>query len=215
MTKLIGICICLFVVGCSEAPLTQLIFDLREADDVLVRRAAARALGELGSEATSAVSALEEALADDDREVCRLACYALGEVGPQAKAALPALTKSLQDEEFSMRLAAAFAIQKINPDSEAYVSELTRAMRMGEGGTIVSVGQLGPSATWAVPTLIELLKDHRPGIRRLAAEALGQIAVNAEGVESALRGALRDQDDRVRQAAQKALETLRRPTGSQ
>ena len=215
MTRFTGIWICLFVVGCGEARLDQLVSELRQADDVLVRRAAARALGELGSEATSAVSALDEALADDDREVCRLACYALGEVGPQANAALPALTNSLQDEELSVRLAAAFAIQKINPDSEAYVAELTKAMRMGEGGTIVSIGRIGPSATWAVPTLIELLKDRRPGIRRLAVEALGQIAVDAEDAESALRRALRDEDDRVRQAAQKALETLRRPTGSQ
>ncbi len=76
---------------------------------------------------------------------------------------------------------------------------------MGEGGTIVAVGEMGPAADWAVPTLTKLLQDRRAGIRRLAAEALGRIAAGNPEVQAALRRSLSDADDRVREAAQQAL----------
>ena len=79
---------------------------------------------------------------------------------------------------------------------------------MSEGGVIVSVGRMQPSPTWAVPTLIELLDDRHPGIRRLAAETLGRINPGTAAVVSELQNALQDRDDRVRHAAQQALKTL-------
>ncbi len=79
-------------------------------------------------------------------------------------------------------------------------------MKMGEGGTIVAVGQYGENAVWAVPTLVSLLEDRRAGIRRIAADALRQIGPAAGAAEEALRRAAKhDVDDRVRDAAKEAL----------
>ena len=187
----------------------ELAQQLKSAD-VEARRTAARALGEMGNEAETAIPLLGDAVGDEDAEVRRLASYALGGMGPAARPALPALNKALEDQELSVRLSAAFAVQKIAPETETHVPVLVHAMQMGEGGVIVSVGDMGEKAAWAVPTLVSLLKDRRPGIRRLAAEALGRIGPAESAAEAALRAAARDGDDRVREAAQQALEAIRR-----
>jgi HEAT repeat protein len=84
------------------------------------------------------------------------------------------------------------------------VPVLTATMQAGEGGTIVAVGGLGPQAEWAAPTLTKLLQDKRPGVRRLAAEALGKIGPQGDAT-AALEQATRDADDQVRAAAEAAL----------
>ena len=63
-----------------------------------------------------------------------------------------------------------------------------------------------PPASWAIPVLLDLTKDKRPGIRRLAIEALAEIAPAMEQPRKAFEAAKRDPDDRVRDAAAKALE---------
>lgn len=213
MTRLIGLVFCISAIGCSPDRTPQLILQLKD-EDVEIRRAAAKALGELGRKTPkSAVPPLSEAVTDKDREVRRLACFALGEMGPVADSAIPSLIHALKDRELSVRLSTAFAIYKINPENKAYVSELLKTMRKGEGGTIVAVGKMGPNAGWAVPTLINLLKDSRPGIRRLAAEALGQIGSGTDSTEAALKKAVSDPDDRVGETARKSLRMIRSMEG--
>lgn len=194
-----------FVLGCGDGALERCLHQLT-SDDVTLRRQAARQLAELKPQGTKAQQALERAAADSDREVRRLACVALGEIGTGGKAVLE---KALADPEFSVQLAAAFALLKIDPESESAISVLKKTMKLGEGGVIVSVTQMGPKADWAVPTLVDLLRDRRPGIRRLAADGLGQIAVGNQSALTALKRAQQDPDDRVRDAAAKALERLR------
>jgi HEAT repeat protein len=162
----------------------------------------------LGAAAAAAVPTLIVASHDAEREVRQAACRALGDIGVSDPATLTALRESLDDPESSVQLAAAFALVKLDPEGRAYVPVLERTMRSGEGGTIVAVGQMGPAASWAVPTLIDLLKDRRPGIRRLAAEALGRIGPTPAAV-TALQRAEQDADDRVRAAASEALSKVR------
>ena len=66
-----------------------------------------------------------------------------------------------------------------------------------------ALGQIGPPA---VEPLIAALGDADEGVRKAAAEALGQIG-DARAVEP-LIGALKGRDDRVRKAAAGALEAL-------
>ena len=213
MTRLIGLVFCISAIGCSPDRTPQLILQLQD-EAVEVRRAAAKALGELGRKTKkSAVSPLSEAVTDKDRVVRRLACFALGEMGPVADSAIPFLIHALTDRELSVRLSSAFAICKINPENKDYVPELLNAMRKGEGGTIVAVGKMGPNAGWAVPMLINLLKDSRPGIRRLAAEALGRIGSSTDSTEAALKKAVNDPDDRVGETARESLRMIRSMDG--
>lgn len=60
-----------------------------ENADINIRRAAARALGEIGPGAKDAVPELIEALNDDDIDL--IALWALGCIGPGARAAAPAI----------------------------------------------------------------------------------------------------------------------------
>ncbi len=79
----------------------------------------------------------------------------------------------------------------------------------GDGGILVAIRGFEPPPDWAIPALIDLMKDRRPGIRRLAVESLGEIAPAMEASRKALESARRDADDRVREAAIKILERRR------
>lgn len=193
--------------GCGADEVSLLTEQLSSAD-ADARAAAVRSLGELGTRAASAAPQVVTATRDSDADVRQGSCRALGDIGIADPAVLAALQESLEDAESSVQLAAAFALVKLDPEGRAYVPVLERTMRSGEGGTIVAVGQMGSSASWAVPTLIDLLKDRRPGIRRLAAEALGRIGPTPDAV-TALERAAQDADDRVRAAASEALSKVR------
>jgi HEAT repeat protein len=210
MRRWLFVLLCLLADGCGRDENVELAQQLAQGD-VQARRAAARALDQLGSKAISAQKALEQAVADSNPEIRRLACHALGEIGPGSKSANAALHTALADQQLSVRLVAALALQKTEPKERAYVPILTKAMQMGEGGVIVAVGGMGAQGDWATATLVGLLGDNRPGIRRLAAEALGRIGPAARQAEPSLRQSLHDPDGRVRDAAADALEAIQGP----
>jgi HEAT repeat protein len=60
-----------------------------------------------------------------------------------------------------------------------------------------------------VPALIEALTDPSRSVRRLSAESLGKIGVNTREVRSALEHAVKDSNERVRQAAREALQRVK------
>jgi len=76
-----------------------------------VRRMAAWALGSL--DADVAITALIDALKDQDKEVRISAADALGNIGPEAKEALPPLIAALKDQNEMVRGQAAEALGKI------------------------------------------------------------------------------------------------------
>lgn len=198
------------LVGCGMNPVADRVRQLKDSDE-RIRRQAASDLLAMKDQAKPAVGALCEALRDQDREVRRLACRALGQLAPESLDGLDALRETLGDDELPVRIAAAFAIQELAPTEESHTAVLIEAMKMGEGGVIVAVGGYGPEAAWAVPTLMALLQDQRPGIRRITADALRQIGSAAGAAEGALRQAAQsDEDDRVRDAAQEALAAISR-----
>lgn len=200
----LALLVLLLPAGCGGgADVDALIAQLGDADSN-VRITAAAALGKLGADADAAVPPLQETLRDPHPEVRQASARALGDIGEAAQGTTPALETALSDEDLRVQLAAAWALVKLDPAGRKYVPVLTATMKLGEGGTIVAVGNLGPSADWAIPTLAELLSDPRPNTRRLAAEALGRIGPTGEAV-AALQQATQDADDRVRAAASAAL----------
>jgi HEAT repeat protein len=204
----LSVLVTLLAPGCGGgADVDALIAQLGDADSN-VRITAAAALGKLGADAEAAVAPLQEALRDPHPEVRQASARSLGEIGAAAPDAVAALESALNDEDLRVQLAAAWALVKLDSAGRKYVPVLTATMKLGEGGTIVAVGNLGSSADWAVPTLVELLSDQRPNTRRLAAEALGRIGPTGDAVK-ALQQATQDADDRVRAAASAALSQQR------
>lgn len=197
--------IAMSLLGCGQSEVDRLLGDLKSAD-IATRRRSAQTLAERQRADDRIASALTAALSDADLEVRRWSCRGLGEIG--ASSAQAALEERLRDSETSVRRAAAFALQRIAPESTAFREEIVAAMRSGDGGVVIALAQWQPPPLWATPTLVELLKDRRPGLRRLAADALGQIKANDPQSASALERATHDADDRVREAASAALARL-------
>ena len=191
-----------FLAGCGSGP-ADWIQDLK-SQDVTVRRASAEQLADDAATSPEVVAALTGATDDDDPEVRRLACRGLGR--HQATGAVPKLEARLKDPAKPVRRASAFSLQLLAPESTGYQQEFIAGMREGDGGLLVMIKGFEPPASWAIPVLLDLMKDKRAGIRRLAIEALAEIAPAMEGPRKAFEAARRDPDDRVRDAASKALE---------
>jgi HEAT repeat protein len=146
------------------------------------------------------------ALSNSDPEVRRDAIRMLTGDASAAKVFLPELAAALQDEAPSVRVAAALAIQQLEPQNTAYQPILESALRGGQGPVFLEVGRTGIDGKWAIPTLLSLLRDRRPPIRALSAQALGQIAPEDERVRPALERGLRDENAAVRKACQQAID---------
>ena len=185
-------CLC----GCGNNQVDQLIQDLSSNDDA-IRRSSIAKLAKIEEFPPPVFLAIQSATQDQDREVRRIAYTALGSM-PDSDQSVR-LETGLQDPELSVRMAVAYSLLKQNPEHPGAILVLEQAMKMGDGGVIVAIGR--EKYDWAVPTLIDLLRDRRPGTRRLAAESLGKIGQAAKPALSALKRAKKDRDDRVRAAA--------------
>jgi HEAT repeat protein len=118
-----------------------------------------------------AVSALSDALRNENAKIREGAALSLLSIGPEAKEALPELIQTLRDPSEDVRMMAAMAL-----------------------------GEIGPNALAAIPALQECLKDQSLSVRCYAAKAMIQIspaekkragpvlitALNAGGLEGPL-----------------------------
>jgi HEAT repeat protein len=190
------------LASCAPGPADWL--QQLKSQDVNERRASAERLADAAPTSPEVIAALTEATDDSDPEVRRWACRGLGR--HQAKDAVPKLETRLKDPAKAVRRASAFSLQLLAPESTGYQQEFIAGMREGDGGLLVMIKGFEPPASWAIPVLLDLMKDKRPGIRRLAIEALTAIAPAMEAPRKAFEAARRDPDDRVREAAAKALE---------
>jgi HEAT repeat protein len=195
----------LSLLGCGPSEIDRLLGELKSSDTA-TRRRAVQALSDPQRRDVRIAGALTGALADPDVEVRRWGCRGLGEQG--VTAAQGKLEDQLSDPQESVRRAAAFALQRLVPDSTAYRKELIAAMKSGDGGVVVALASMQPPPMWATDTLVGLLGDRRPGLRRLAVEALGQLGANTREAIAALQRLNQDPDDRVRDAVTVALSRL-------
>jgi HEAT repeat protein/Tfp pilus assembly protein PilF len=183
-------------------------------------------LGEMGMDAVEAVPLLIKLLKDPDKSVRRAAAVALEKIGNGAQAALLALIESLDDDDPLMFLAASSAIRKLEVrDSETLkevLAALSRVSGKHQSTIFCLLHNLGPQADWAVPQLIEALKDlmHSPryvtiggpgatglslNVASWFVDALGAIGSHARAASPLLIDLLRTSDRYVRLSAAEAL----------
>ena len=92
----------------------------------MVRQAAADALGTIGPEAKTAISALAGLLKDTDWFVRLAAGRALGKIGPTA---IHVLTNSLKDEDIRVRGAAVEGLIQMGPQAKPAIPALTELLQ--------------------------------------------------------------------------------------
>jgi len=156
---------------------------LSDRDD-WVRGSALAALGSMGSKAKPAVSAFIATLRFGTNEhivgIRGTAAWALGEVGPDARMAVPWLRQSLSDTNAPMRLSAAIALWRISQDTNVVSVVIEQFDRNPQNREILrALGEMGPLAKSAVPTLLKILGPPDPPwppyVQPLAREALKKI----------------------------------------
>jgi len=195
-----------------------------------VRRAAANALGTLGER--SAVESLCGLINDPDRDVRETAIVALGQLKDR-RAVVP-LVLAMLDTESSVRAAAAAVTERLdenwtkNEDIRQIIPKIITASRSADywvqhsalkllevlkvdpgsapQETPVAKPELKTAPHPALAILSEMLFDRDRDFRLAAATALGELREKHAG--AVLNGALRDADDVVREAVQKALAAL-------
>jgi HEAT repeat protein len=150
-------------------------------EDAKVRREAAgglmRIVG-LGDNSGFPISRLIDALADADAEVRWMAAVALGTIGTSAAEAISPLLKVLKsDGEWRPRRDAAAALARISNES-AVVPALVEALNDGDTNVATAaaaaLGEIGPPARVAVPSLMRAYRDFAPAFRGTVARALGK-----------------------------------------
>jgi HEAT repeat protein len=189
-------------------PAVKPLIEALEADDPLIRRQAADALGRIGD--PRAVEPLIATLKDRDSLIRGHAVQALGRIkDPSAVTSLVAILNS-KDQEPHVRMNAAEALGAIG-DPRA-VEPLILALLDDHWGirsrAALALGKIKDPR--AVGSLIGALQDKEAAVRGSAAEALG-IMGDGRAVKP-LAAALQDTDRDVRK---KAAVALRRLTGNE
>ena len=182
-----------------------------DGDNRVLRENAAKALGQIGSEA--AISALTQALQDESRDVRLRTTKALARI--RSVDAVPSLIQALKDQDVGVRSSVAWALGQvgsgaINAVAKNAVPALIRALQDQDVGVRSSaawaLGDPRSRAINAVPDLRRALKDHDGAVRETPAWALGDIGSGAKDAVPDLRRALlQDEDKSVRVAVAWAL----------
>src|SRR5205823_4227922 len=151
-------------------------------------------------------------LKDGDTSARLAAAAALGDIGPAARDAIPALAEAMKkDTELQVREEAALALG--GSGQAAAVPPLIDVLN-GDDEDVrrlaaLALGEIGPAARPAIPSLIKALradKDYR--VRFHAAEALGRMGPEAKVAIPALREALKDDRPEVSNAAAETLKKI-------
>ena len=175
------------------------------------RASAARSLSR-SSPTQELVSALIEALQDEDAKVRRAACYGIRDFGADAEAGVRPLGRLLQDPETDVRSCAAGAMGSMGPAAAAMVPDLSRLLNDPETSVrqraAESLGRIGPAAAEAKQLLLILSSDADPGVRAAALSALGGFGRDSQDVLPVLVEALRDEHKDVRRGAVGGLHAL-------
>ncbi len=206
----LGTCICTFI---SAEDANTLILQLKNKDPE-IRRVAAKTLGENGEDDAKVVAALILGLQDKDTFVRRFSAQSLGNLKTKNKDAIPALAALLnnEDEKKENQNAAANSLGKIGAESFSVLhsafKDKSKPINIREKA-IDAIGVLGKDGKYAVPDLMETLKDN--DLRFSSAVALGKIGSEAKQAKESLKLIVEDKKQRdksFKDAASTALKNI-------
>jgi HEAT repeat protein len=180
------------------------------------RRMAVRALGDVGSPASSLIPELFTLLNDDDYETAVRAARSLVaiavDVGPRVASALQ--KGELRYAELGFGIIGAFGGESKDeiPRLLEFLSDVNLNVRRG---AVTCLGEIGPAAAPCASAVIDrLINDPEDVVACAAAEALGRMGPGAVGAANALRDVLmrpaRNGDDGLKLSAVSALQHLGR-----
>jgi HEAT repeat protein len=195
---------------CAAAVLSRLgpaavepVLPLLDHSDLVVRQAACRVIGSLGSGGAPAVSRLTAMLEDKVLNARLSAAQTLGQIGPAAREAVPALVKAASNGAPSSRSSALQALGQIDPGPKVLpvarkaLEDSNVAVRVNG---LLLLWQADPKDPNILPQLIKLLEQ--PGVPGELYLLLGRMGPAAAGATDALKGLLEGPDvNRRRQAA--------------
>lgn len=168
--------------------------------------------GRLGSlsgtlpEDAQSVAALAEQLQNEREPIALNAAYDLACSG---KSGVNALLNALQHEDVSVSRMAAYGLSVAGKDAvEGLVDSLGRDRTETVTHAVFALGELGPLASEAVPTLLKIYDHSDVQVRREIVEALGMIGTPVNDVVHGLVRCLKDEDVQVRFMAGLALTRL-------
>lgn len=125
---------------------------------------------------------------------------------------VPGLVVTLKTGDPATRASAARILGELGPKAKEAVPALAEAMKDADPGVrrnaATSLGQMGAAAVDAVPAIVPALGEASWETRKAAATALG--AIGDPSAEKPLKAARKDPNDKVREAAKRALRRLRK-----
>ena len=178
-------------------------------DSLAVRGHAVRALGQIGSPASSSASGLISMLKDEDEMVRWEAIQAVSKVGGAVAQIVDALIDLLHDASPLLRSAAARELGSFGESAARAFPSLVPLLQDREVAVRESVaeaiGLIGHLDHQAIKALVLGFESQDTVVRAQTAQAMGTIGVSASETASALVKALGDKNDTVRAKVVQAL----------
>jgi HEAT repeat protein len=157
-------------VGRKSPETIELLGGLLADGHFWVRFKAIQALGKIGPPAIAAKRQLQDKIEDEnDRVIGVMAAHALMRIDPDNKDAVRCLIAAIDVSNDGIQIAGSLPPSNLE-------EAIRRSTRLRREWAVKNLGELGISATEAVPALTGCLKDDDPNIRDRAKEALNLIA---------------------------------------
>jgi hypothetical protein len=182
------------------------------------RRFAARVLQEIGQHAQAALPALMDVVSGDDDSNTRLAAVravaAIDESGEKIASALRQMfaqgDPQIIHDVLEFVVPASLPRRVANAAGWTIFQPRTPPIRGGvrAPGPGAWQRQLAPKAQPVLKVLIEAIEDGQPAVRCEVIEALGRIGPEAKEAIPLFKEAAKDEDEKVRKAAERALKAI-------
>ena len=186
-----------FAISQQEQKHIEFLIESLKSKNKKTKRYAAIALGEVGPDATPAITALTNGLYDEDLQYS--AKWALIKIG---KKAVPVLIHMLRKNDFNIERALEKALAGIGKDALSFLLEALKKEEPKVKLSIIKIlGEIGERSS-ALP-LIELVSDGNYSIKKQAIEALEKIKP-PQAIPILIK-TLKDNDPWIRSRAAKAL----------